>query len=185
MGNRPNVCKHNRPKIHKGQHQQGRRGIWKGFTHLVSKKIDTIFAKRLEKLLLQAKDNLLWLAHFWMLWTQLVEQGWCSMVWGTHGDGVGKEDPPTAAPSAFTSWNSEPSWPWNLTLGTVSFGQLCSKSGIPSFLKMWQRKEFSSCWTAGNDFSHSSELGVQPSTSATKLVLFSLWVPKNEEVTGV
>lgn len=46
MGNRPNVCKHNCPKIHKGQHQQGRRGIWKGFTHLVSKKIDTIFTNK-------------------------------------------------------------------------------------------------------------------------------------------
>lgn len=144
-----------------------------------------------------------------MLWAKLVGAmvwaGWCPMGWGTCGDGVGEEEPPTAAPSAFSQlklrailtpsmWhcarlrcqvppglcqccippvqgcpgsccriqaviparhravlpaacglsyncnacfgNAEPKPGWNLTMSRVRFGQLHSKSGIASLLKI-------------------------------------------------
>lgn len=39
--------------------------------------------------------------------------------------------------------NAEPKPGWNLPMSRVSFGQLHPKSGIPSLLKIWQRRESS------------------------------------------
>lgn len=210
---------------------------------------------RPEKLLLKAKVNLLWLAHFWMQWAQLavVWACWCPMGWRICGDGVGKEEPTVAAPSAFIQmrlstfltlnlWHCArlrcqvppglclrciphvqgcpgscclvqavvPAWHravlpaapglghscsscsgsaapkpgWKLTTGTVPFGQLRSKSGILSFLKIWQRRESPPAEQMEiNDCSHSYGLGLQPSPSDTKPVLFSLCT-MNAEATG-
>lgn len=70
---------------------------------------------------------------------------------------------------------------WNLAKGRVCFGQLRSKSGIPSFLKIWQRRE----WSPAEQMEMTTPIamgwGCNPAALKQNLSFFvsvSLWMQK-------